>query len=198
MSFLPQPTAMRHANGPGSLPSRRLPQSITHRTGNAARGDLESALGCTLENFGNDLARFIDLIVRCPVIVSGHSSGGTVAAWLSAFARPGQIRASAWEDTPIFVSEMDPACGQSIRQGIGPVFALHNKCRTRCTSATQVAMLARSPTGRTHSRGNSGVKHPPYRGQAASLHARKATCPPARRESHARTTPSRWPASAGG
>ena len=81
----------------------------------------------TLDNFGNDLVRFIDLIVRRPVIVGGHSSGGTIAAWLSAFAKPGQIRASVWEDTPIFASETDPSCGQSIRQGIGPVFALWNK-----------------------------------------------------------------------
>ena len=78
----------------------------------------------TLDNFGNDLVRFIDLVVRRPAIVSGHSSGGTVAAWLSAFAKPGQIRASVWEDTPIFASEANPSCGHSIHQGIGPVFAL--------------------------------------------------------------------------
>lgn len=81
----------------------------------------------TLDNFGNDLVRFLDLAVRRPAIVSGHSSGGTVAAWLSAFAKPGQIRASVWEDAPIFSSETNPRCGQSIHQGIGPVFALRNK-----------------------------------------------------------------------
>ena len=81
----------------------------------------------TLDNFGNDLVRFIDLIVQRQVIAAGHSSGGTVAAWLSAFAKPGQIRASVWEDTPIFSSETSPDCGQSIHQGIGPVLALRNK-----------------------------------------------------------------------
>jgi predicted alpha/beta-fold hydrolase len=81
----------------------------------------------TLDNFGNDLVRFIDLVIQGPVIVSGHSSGGTIAAWLAAFAKPGQVRASVWEDTPIFASETDPSCGPSIRQGIGPIFALRNK-----------------------------------------------------------------------
>jgi pimeloyl-ACP methyl ester carboxylesterase len=81
----------------------------------------------TLDNFGGDLVRFIDLVIRRPVIAAGHSSGGTVAAWLSAFAKPGQVRASMWEDTPIFSSETSPSCGQSIHQGIGPVFAARNK-----------------------------------------------------------------------
>jgi hypothetical protein len=57
----------------------------------------------------------------------GNRDGGTVAAWLSAFAKPGQIRASVWEDTPIFSSEANPSCGHSIHQGIGLVFALWNK-----------------------------------------------------------------------
>ncbi|MFC8449030.1 hypothetical protein [Kitasatospora sp. NPDC057223] len=33
-------------------------------------------------------------------IVSGVSSGGVIAASLSAFANPGRIRAAAWEDAP--------------------------------------------------------------------------------------------------
>lgn len=33
-----------------------------------------------------------------PVVVTGNSSGGVIAARLSAFARPGRIRASVWED----------------------------------------------------------------------------------------------------
>jgi len=81
----------------------------------------------TLDNFGNDLVRFIDLVIQRPVIVGGHSSGGTIAAWMAAFAKPGQVRASVWEDTPIFASETNPSCGPSIRQGIGPIFALRNK-----------------------------------------------------------------------
>ncbi len=40
----------------------------------------------TLDNFGNDLVRFIALAIGRPVIVSGLSSGGVIAAWLSAYA----------------------------------------------------------------------------------------------------------------
>jgi pimeloyl-ACP methyl ester carboxylesterase len=81
----------------------------------------------TVDNFGNDMVRFLDLVVGRPAIVAGHSSGGVVAAWLSAFAKPGQVRATVWEDAPIFSSEVSPACGPSIRQGIGSIFALWSK-----------------------------------------------------------------------
>ncbi|QWF84909.1 alpha/beta hydrolase [Amycolatopsis sp. CA-230715] len=81
----------------------------------------------TIDNFGNDLVRFLDLVVGRPAIVSGHSSGGVVSAWLAAFAKPGQVRATVWEDAPIFASETEPACGPSIRQGAGPIFGLWNK-----------------------------------------------------------------------
>jgi pimeloyl-ACP methyl ester carboxylesterase len=81
----------------------------------------------TLDNFGNDLVRFIDLVIGRETIVSGLSSGGTIAAWLSAFAKPGQIRAAVYEDAPLFASEANPSTGQSIRQGIGPLFQLWNK-----------------------------------------------------------------------
>ncbi|GAA1954791.1 alpha/beta hydrolase [Amycolatopsis minnesotensis] len=81
----------------------------------------------TIDNFGNDLVRFLDLVVGRPAIVSGHSSGGVVSAWLAAFAKPGQVRATVWEDAPIFAAEVTPACGPSIRQGIGPIFGLWHK-----------------------------------------------------------------------
>ncbi|MGJ7906890.1 alpha/beta fold hydrolase [Actinopolyspora sp. H202] len=81
----------------------------------------------TLDNFGNDLVRFIDLVIGGPTLVAGHSSGGLLAAWLSAYARPGQIRGAVYEDPPLFSSETEPACGQSIRQGMGPVFAAWHK-----------------------------------------------------------------------
>ncbi|MFJ4654323.1 alpha/beta fold hydrolase [Nocardia sp. NPDC088792] len=54
----------------------------------------------TLDNFGNDLVRFLRAVIGRPTIVSGLSSGGTVAAWLSAFAEPGQIRAAVYEAWP--------------------------------------------------------------------------------------------------
>jgi pimeloyl-ACP methyl ester carboxylesterase len=81
----------------------------------------------TLDNMGNDLVRFIDAAIGRPTIVSGLSSGGVLSAWLSAYARPGQIRGACYEDPPLFSSEARPACGQSIQQGVGPIFALWSK-----------------------------------------------------------------------
>jgi pimeloyl-ACP methyl ester carboxylesterase len=81
----------------------------------------------SLDLFGGDLVRFIDRVIGRPVVVSGLSSGGVIAAWLSAFAAPGQIRAAVYEDPPLFSSEVNPAVGQSIRQCIGSVFRLWYK-----------------------------------------------------------------------
>ncbi len=81
----------------------------------------------TLDNFGNDLVRFIALTIKRPVVVSGLSSGGVISAWLSAYAMPGAIRGAVYEDPPLFSSEVSPSCGHSIRQSIGPIFALMNK-----------------------------------------------------------------------
>ncbi|MFI4934016.1 MAG: alpha/beta fold hydrolase [Caulobacterales bacterium] len=79
----------------------------------------------TLDNMGNDLARFIALVIQRPVITSGCSSGGVLSAWLSAYALPGQVRASHYEDPPLFASELSPLYGQSVRQSIvGPMFEL--------------------------------------------------------------------------
>ena len=78
----------------------------------------------TLDNMGNGLVRFIDIVVNRPVIVSGLSSGGVLSAWLSAYAKPGQIVGAHYEDPPLFHSEVNTSCGQSLRQGVGPMFAL--------------------------------------------------------------------------
>ena len=78
----------------------------------------------TLDNMGNDLVRFMDLVVGRPTIVSGLSSGGVLAAWLSAYAKPGQVIAALYEDPPLFASEVRPAIGPGIRQCIGPLFDL--------------------------------------------------------------------------
>ena len=78
----------------------------------------------SLNTMGNDLVRFIALAIGRPVIVSGNSSGGVLAAWLSAFAMPGQIRAAHCEDAPLFSSEVNPRFGHSIRQAAGPIFEL--------------------------------------------------------------------------
>ncbi|ROV89614.1 hypothetical protein VPNG_10148 [Cytospora leucostoma] len=82
----------------------------------------------TLDNFGNDLVRFIDLVIKRPVVAAGLSSGGVLSAWLSAFAKPGQIIAAVYEDPPLFLMELTPAIGHSIRQSIaGPLFSTWHK-----------------------------------------------------------------------
>lgn len=81
----------------------------------------------TLDNFGDDLVRFIGLVIRRPVIISGLSSGGVISAWLSAYAMPGAIRGAHYEDPPLFSSAVDTSCGHSLRQTIGPIFGLMSK-----------------------------------------------------------------------
>ncbi len=81
----------------------------------------------TLDNMGNDLVRFIDEVIGRPTLVSGNSSGGVLAGWLAAYAKPGQLRGAVCEDPPLFASEVNPACGHSIRQALGPMFALSSK-----------------------------------------------------------------------
>jgi len=71
----------------------------------------------TFDNMGNDLVRFIQLVIKRPAIVAGSSAGGVLAAWLSAYAPPGLVRAVYLEDAPLFSSELIPAYGHGIRQG---------------------------------------------------------------------------------
>lgn len=78
----------------------------------------------SLDTIGNDLVRFLALVVRRPAIVAGNSSGGVLAAWLSAYAMPGQVRAVLLEDPPLFSSELAPAHGPGVRQAAGPLFDL--------------------------------------------------------------------------
>ena len=80
----------------------------------------------SLDNMGNDLVRFIDEVIGRPTLVSGLSSGGVLAAWLAAYAKPGQLRGACLEDPPLFHAELTPSCGPSIRQGAGPMFAAFN------------------------------------------------------------------------
>ena len=81
----------------------------------------------TLDNMGNDLVRLIQGVIGRPTIVTGLSSGGVLSAWLSAYAPPGLVRAAHYEDPPLFASETNPAYGHSIRQSIGPMFAMWSK-----------------------------------------------------------------------
>ena len=69
----------------------------------------------SLDNMGNDLVRFIDTVIGRPSLVSGLSSGGVLAAWLCAYARPGQVIAAVWEDPPLFSSELTPLYGPGMR-----------------------------------------------------------------------------------
>jgi len=78
----------------------------------------------TLDNMGNDLVRFIQGRIGRPAIVSGLSSGGVLSCWLSAYAPPGLVVGAHYEDPPLFASEVDTSCGQSLRQGIGHMFRL--------------------------------------------------------------------------
>ena len=80
----------------------------------------------TFDNFGNDLVKFITFVVARPVVVSGLSSGGVIAAWLSAYAPPGIIRGAHYEDPPLFACEHTPAFGPSLRQGVGATFELYS------------------------------------------------------------------------
>lgn len=78
----------------------------------------------TLDNMGNDLVRFIRLVIGRPTFVSGLSSGGVLSAWLSAYTEPGQVIGAHYEDPPLFASEVNPPTGTGVRQGIGAVFRL--------------------------------------------------------------------------
>ncbi|HZO60274.1 MAG TPA: alpha/beta hydrolase [Solirubrobacterales bacterium] len=78
----------------------------------------------TLDNMGNDLVRFIDIVIGRPTFVSGLSSGAVLAAWLSAYAKPGLVIAAHYEDPPLWASETEPATGQGLRQGVGASFRL--------------------------------------------------------------------------
>ncbi|MDT0465387.1 alpha/beta fold hydrolase [Streptomyces gibsoniae] len=81
----------------------------------------------TVDNMGNDLIRFIAGRVQRPVVVSGNSSGGLIAAWLSAYAPPGMIRGAYLEDAPLFSAEIRPPYGQGTSQAVGPMHRLMNK-----------------------------------------------------------------------
>ena len=81
----------------------------------------------TLDNMGNDLVRFIDVVIGRPTFVSGLSSGGVLSAWLSAYAKRDQVIAAHYEDPPLFASERAPATGPGIRQGIGTAFHLWSR-----------------------------------------------------------------------
>ena len=56
------------------------------------------------EAIGKDLAWFLENVIGEPVVVSGHSSGGLLTAWLAANA-PENVRGVVLEDPPFFSTE---------------------------------------------------------------------------------------------
>ncbi|MGK5642222.1 alpha/beta fold hydrolase [Streptomyces sp. URMC 126] len=80
-----------------------------------------------LNVWGADVERFIDLVVQRPTIVAGNSSGGIIAAYLAAYAKPGLVRGAILEDPPLFSSQASPPYGPGMTQTLGPIFALWAK-----------------------------------------------------------------------
>lgn len=100
-----------------------------------------------VNNFGEDLVRFIDLAIGRPVVVAGNSLGGVLAVWLAAYAKPRQVRGVYLEDPPLYASETTPAVGHSVRQVLGgPVFASCAKWLGDQWSVAANTTKKRSPT----------------------------------------------------
>lgn len=78
----------------------------------------------TFDNIGNDLVRFIERVIRRPVIACGNSSGGLLACWLGAYAAPGQVRGALLEDPPLWASLVEPLYPPALGDTLGPVFEL--------------------------------------------------------------------------
>lgn len=81
----------------------------------------------TFNNIGNDLVRFIERVIRRPVVVCGNSSGGLLACWLAAYALPGQLRGALLEDPPLWASLVNPLVPPGLGETLGPVFSLLSK-----------------------------------------------------------------------
>lgn len=60
----------------------------------------------TVHQIGADVVDFIDSAVGEPIILSGHSSGGLIAAWVAAEA-PHLVSAVLFADAPFFSTEAD-------------------------------------------------------------------------------------------
>ncbi|MFG2803440.1 alpha/beta hydrolase [Streptomyces pseudovenezuelae] len=80
-----------------------------------------------LGTWGADVERFIDLVVKRPVVVAGNSSGGIVTAYVAAYGKPGLVRGAILEDPPLFSSQAAPPYGPGMMQTLGPIFALWAK-----------------------------------------------------------------------
>ena len=117
----------------------------------------------TLDNMGNDLVRFANLVIKRPVITSGCSSGGVLSAWMSAYAPPGMVRGAHYEDPPLFSSELTPPFGPGIRQTVaGQSFALMTQFLGDQWSVGDWAAFQRAASGgRAVPTGNPAGSEPP-------------------------------------
>lgn len=123
---LPSGTELSYAEGPSNGP----PVLLVHAQGSAwesyapalpelaedfhvfaidvaGHGDSARTPGrYDVHTIGRDLVDFIDSVIGEPVILSGHSSGGLVAAWVAA-AAPADVLGAVFEDPPFFSTEPD-------------------------------------------------------------------------------------------
>lgn len=60
----------------------------------------------TAEAIGTDLVWFIENVIGKPAVISGHSSGGLLTAWIAANV-PKDVRGIVLEDPPLFSTEPD-------------------------------------------------------------------------------------------
>ena len=73
---------------------------------------------------GNDLVRFIDGVIGRPTIVSGLSSGGVLAAWLSAYAKPGRWSPRSTRTRRCSRPRSGPRSGPASARASAPMFDL--------------------------------------------------------------------------
>ncbi len=56
------------------------------------------------KEMAQDFLEFVDVVIGQKVVVSGHSSGGMIAAWMAAYA-PDSVIGTVIEDSPFFATE---------------------------------------------------------------------------------------------
>ncbi|GGM49622.1 alpha/beta fold hydrolase [Microbacterium saperdae] len=125
-AVLPSGTELNFTEGPDNGPAvlllhgqgaawasyaRTLPELATgfhvYAIDFAGHGDSARTPGrYDVHHLGQDVVDFIREVIGEPVILSGHSSGGLVAAWVAA-AAPEQVRGLVFEDPPFFSTDPD-------------------------------------------------------------------------------------------
>ncbi|HWQ75749.1 MAG TPA: alpha/beta hydrolase [Syntrophomonas sp.] len=69
-------------------------------------GSSKDPVKYTAQSNGADLAWFIENVIKQPAVISGHSSGGLMAAWIAA-NKPDDVISLVIEDAPFFATEAD-------------------------------------------------------------------------------------------